>query len=227
MPGASSVVMRRKKPMKAPFVVTVSAAAAAVAFVAGCNGIVEPQVFSNPPSSDPPPVTACSSTTQVGDACATTDIKCYRSGSVALECSNNNTWEPEPQLPTNPPQPPQEACPDTDPREGAPCSGTSLTCSYDDTCTSRPSNAGSSRVYSCVSFIWKRQSAPYVAACPAAPPQHGESCAPCALDLPAQCNYNANPSGCPPTIANCDPKTLTWQVAISTCNPPPPDAGAP
>ena len=50
--------MRRKKPIKAPFVVTVSAAAAAVSLIVGCNGLVtgagdDGALVTNPPGPAP------------------------------------------------------------------------------------------------------------------------------------------------------------------------------
>jgi hypothetical protein len=196
MPGAVCLVMRRKKPMKAPFVITVSAAAAAVSILAGCNGLVEGRSITNPP--DPP---SCSE----DDSCPP--------GFVADH--------------TNPPAPARPACPESEPKEGLSCSGQISTCRYDDLCESRPSAASATRDYRCIGSTWTRESASYVAACPASPPNPGESCAACALQLPAQCNYagGTDPS-CPGAVAFCDPKTLTWSLSISSCNPPPPDNDA-
>jgi hypothetical protein len=193
MADAKGWSMRRKKPMKAPFVVTVSAAAVAVAFVAGCNGLVEgdPNENGNQSPSTPPVW---------------------------------NPPRPEPPRPTTNPPPPEQPCPAAEPQDGALCMGWVSQCTYKDRCETRPSDSSPARTYRCSGGQWNRTSPSYIAGCPAVMPRAGDSCATCGDHLPAQCNYLEG-SGCPPAIAACDPSTLTWSVAISSCNPPPPDAG--
>jgi hypothetical protein len=223
-----------KKPMKAPFVVTISAVAAAASLVAGCGGKVpgaseEHEFPSNPPG--PPITTTCSSTTQAGDPCARNETTCTPSSSLTLGCANGK-WENKSQIIGNPPFP--EQCPIDEPTDGDRCwqgsnGTTQQLCSYADTCKLRPRSAPDFRTYHCYKSGWQRTTPAYTAECPSSPPQSGESCAACAGSLPAECTYGPSDSPCPPAVAVCDPTTLKWTVAITSCNPPPPpqDAGAP
>ena len=199
-------VMRVKKPMRSPFVITISVAAAAAGLMA-CGGKVNGGVSSGGPDGPDGPDGP--------------------GGSSGSSGTIGNPPPPQPTQITNPPAPPSE-CPAQEPTEGAACSTFGGGCSYLDRCEGRPTTQSSYKTYTCASgTIWKRLSDHYMAACPSAPPGSGESCASCAGDYPAQCTYSTN-TGCPPVVAACDPKTLTWNTSVSSCNPPPPpqDAGA-
>lgn len=199
--------MRAKKAMKAPFVVTISAVAAAASMTMACGGRMPGGVDDNPDTYNPPrpPPTA--------------------------SVSYNPPRPPDPPI-GNPPPP--QVCPAVEPLEGTACvsyDGATQYCKYVDACDSRPRSAGAAKTYECNGVVWKRTTPAYNAACPAQQPQQGESCASCAHDYPAECTYSLNtPYPCPPVSVHCDLGSLTWQRgAVASCNPPPPpfDAGAP
>jgi hypothetical protein len=166
---------RQKKPLRAPFVMTVSVAAAAT-FAIACGGkslgtdlTVEPA----PPYNPPPAPTTCTPTTQPGDPCRAGESRCNVEGPAptALQCVDG-VWR---ELPIGIGNPPPPECPP--------------------------------------------------AVCPATIPPNGASCTSCLGGSDVECTYPTAPD-CPPIVATCDPKTLSWQVAIVSCNPPQPDAGA-
>ena len=225
-----------KKPMKAPFVVTVSAVAAVASLVAGCGGRVpggEETLFGNPPGPPEPPVTitsstTCTTSTHVGDICAEGETVCAPTPAFSYVCKDGrwgNNLIGNPPLPENP-------CPVEQPFAGTACEMAPASkfqqCFYDDLCPARPPSQPATRMFACIEGTWVRTSNSYRAPCPTAPPPQGSACGPCVADIRAECTYNTS-NGCPPVIAACDPKTSTWNVAISSCNPPPPpaDAGVP
>lgn len=122
--------------------------------------------------------------------------------------------------------PPPPECPPTEPTVGTPCSGGSFGfCSYPDTCEHRPADARPTQ-YTCRGF-WVLTSSvdpPYVATCPTTAPTNGSPCT-CGTHFFGNCNYG-DCGGTPTTEAKCDTTTGKWNVMISTCNPPAPDAGA-
>ena len=144
--------------------------------------------------------------------------------------TGTNIPEPPPEPTTepfpSPPPGPSLDCPGQEPAANSPCyANPGTSCSFVDGCESRPSDVFSEKTFACLNGVWTQTSKHYAATCPVGPPTPGDSCAACAPDLPAQCTYGDD-SGCSASVAVCDPKTLTWNVAISTCNPPAPDAGA-
>ncbi len=235
-------MQRRKKPMKSPFVVTISVAAVAAASLAavGCGGKVPSDGIGSSSGSsgsssgssgssggtNPPRPLGCSSSTRAGDPCSPTyEGECSDSETGAPLFCEGNVWIAQPIEITNPPAPiPQ--CPETAPAEASACDTYSPgDCSYVDGCAARPAGAPADKTFACKAGTWTRTSQSYVAACPADAPAPGDSCASCAGSYPANCTYPVNGSGCPGPTAVCDPKTLTWSVAITSCNPPAPDAG--
>ena len=233
---------RRKKPMKSPFVVTISVAAVAAASLASiaCGGKVPTDGVGSSGTSgtsgssgssgssgvigNPPAPSSCrSGESEAGDPCrASASNECFGLDGAVLVCEESVYVDVRG---TNPPPPPPQ-CPDQAPAEGTPCSSyTPATCAYVDGCEARPPAAPVDKSFVCSAGAWKRTSPSYVAACPAAVPAPGSSCATCAGSYPANCTY-PNGSGCPGPTAVCDPSTLTWSVAITSCNPPAVDAGA-
>jgi hypothetical protein len=182
--------MPRKKPLKAPFVVTLSVAAAAT-FAAACGGKTSGVDDATPSTTNPPPPTP--------------------------------TARPDFPDSSNPP-PPEPVCPQLEPRDGEYCPVWGQACEFFDRCAERPNGSPTNREFRCVSGRWQRQH-PYLANCPAVMPTNGATCAPCGDEYPVECKYPNGSKDCPPALAACDPKSLTWQISISSCNPPPPDAG--
>jgi hypothetical protein len=241
-------MQRRKKPMRSPFVVTISVAAVAAASLASvaCGGKVPTDGIGSSGSSgssgtsgssgssgtsgslNPPAPVSCTSSTRAGDPCSPSYAsECFDGANGAALFCVEGTWT-EQEIPiTNPPAP-QPQCPETAPAEGSACNSYSAgACSYVDGCSARPSTAPPDKTFVCNGGAWKRSSGSYVAACPATPPSPGDSCATCAGSYPANCTYTSNGSGCPGPTAVCDPTTSTWNLAISSCNPPALDAGVP
>ncbi len=251
MVGARLCFMqRRKKPMRSPFVVTISVAAAVAAASlasAACGGKVPGDGIGSSGTSgssgssgtsgtsgssgtsgisvNPPAPSSCTNETKAGDPCfGSSTTECFVEANGTTLICVEGTWTN--QEITNPPPPPPQ-CPDAAPTEGSPCFvSTGSACSYVDGCAARPANAPADKSFVCSGGTWNRSSTRYVAACPASVPNSGDSCATCAGSYPANCMYPTNGSGCPGPTAACDPNTLTWNVAISTCNPPALDAGA-
>ena len=237
-------MQRRKKPMKSPFVVTISVAAVAAVSIASvaCGGKVPTDGVGSSGSSgsssgssggssgigNPPPPTSCTSETRAGDPCSSAfgNGECFSGKNGATLFCEGNVWVEQPIEISNPP-PPEPQCPDQAPSEGSACNTyTPAACSYVDGCAARPATAPADKSFVCNAGTWKRSSPSYTAACPADVPSPGSSCAPCAGNYPANCAYPANGSGCPGPTAVCDPSTLTWSIAITSCNPPAVDAGA-
>lgn len=106
-------------------------------------------------------------------------------------------------------------CPTTVPSEQDWCPVPEAKCLYPDTCSLRPSTAGSTRSYECTGSRWTWVSARYDVTCPKDVPENGSPCEP-------QCGY---PTGCelatPCGIATmvCLPATATWHVAGHVCLP--------
>lgn len=213
--------MPRKKPLKAPFVVTISIAAAA-SFAVACGGKAV-ALDEAPGRTNPVPAATCTGTTRVGDPCNAGESSCGVEGPAPtyLDCRNGQ-WQTSGTY--NPPSPP---CPPSEPRTGEACSPSfgGKACTYLDRCVDRPNGSPTDRRYWCTDHVWTRQDA-YRVSCPAKVPSSGDSCASCADGYPAECKYFETPD-CPPVLAACDAQSNTWKVALSSCNPPPVDAGGP
>lgn len=226
---------KRRKPVRAPFVVTFSAVAASAVVVGACGGKVDgeidPQISVNPPMPPAPPTAArCPvSTPKDGDDCEVSGARCtypWCGGALTQDFScDGGRWKAlTPSGTCNPPPP---ECPFVEPRAGAVCSRPGAYCTYEDRCDAKPANAPS-RAYTCDGSTWKLASPAYEAKCPATRPKQGEPCGACADRLPASCGYG-DCYGYETERATCDPKTGTWSVAFISCNPPPPpppDGGA-
>jgi hypothetical protein len=224
---------KRRKPVRAPFVVTFSAVAiAGVASLAGCSGKLEgvpgggSEMTTNPPP--PEPWLACPETPPtVGDACGGNQPNCqYPTGTgcgpAQYRCDGAKWQNTTPSC--NPPPP---VCPPAEPTAGASCASTGARCSFKDACAERPVTAPEARVYACFDGAWQRETKPYEATCPSVAPKHGDPCTSCGDAYPESCGYG-DCGGTPTIHAKCDLKTGTWSVAEMSCNPPPPpiDGGA-
>ena len=218
--------MPRKKPLKTPFVVTISVAAAAT-FAVACGGKTDYGVDYGGSTTNPPRVpttTTCTETTRPGDPCNSTDSSCTVSSPYkdTLQCQNGQ-WVGS--TIGNPP-PPDPLCPPTEPRTNESCAPEGDECLYLDRCIERPIGSPTYRSYRCAKGTWQRENGYFQpAACPAQMPAGGASCDTCGTDYPAECSYPGATS-CPPAHATCDPQTSTWQLTVSSCNPPAPDGGA-
>lgn len=224
--------MPSKKPMKAPFVVTISVAAAAT-FAVACGGKAFDTGDGGPDPVGPGTGYCDPARTKLGDPCSASQTSCtvsvpYGGGTAVLQCIDGQWSGSDIVNPPSPPSPPPpvQRCPPTEPRGADYCYAWGTQCTYLDLCAERPDGYPTNRVYECTNGSWKRQ-LPYVATCPQPMPKNGDSCATCSDDYPVECKYPQGTGGtsCPPVVATCNQKTRTWQVSISSCNPPPPDAG--
>ncbi|MCA9588560.1 MAG: hypothetical protein KC657_24755 [Myxococcales bacterium] len=223
---------KRRKPVRAPFVVTFSAVAlTGVASLAGCAGKIESvpggggELITNPPPPKPTPQCPGAQPT-VGASCSTTTPCSYSEGIVCGPVSyvcTDGAWRALPST-CNPPPP---ACPDVEPTVGRSCVQAGARCSFKDSCAERPTSEPDSRVYTCFNGEWQRDRKPYEAACPSTAPSHGDPCTSCGEAYPPSCGYG-DCGGTPTIHAKCDLEKGTWSVAEMSCNPPPPpiDGGA-
>lgn len=223
-----------RKPVRSPFVVTVAVMAAA------CGGQVSPDHSATGHSAtgdagadteahaDAPPEKTCpSARPEVGSACRVDPSLFCEFGScspgsypVVMSCEGS-TWRESGRSSCNPPPP---ECPPI-PYEGAPCKAGWGDCGYPDKCESKPADAPSYRSWQCVGdrLVRRDTTTDYVVACPALAPRNGDPCA-CAGHYAGPCSYG-DCYGVPTATARCDERTMTWIVGVSSCNPPPPDAG--
>ena len=213
-----------RKPLRSPFVVTVSAlsvpAAAAVAVaVGGCSGSL---VTYNPPPPDAG-VDECPATAPAsGSPCSLSSTAvCNYGPCSALRCGDTKTWQSA--VACNPPPLPQ--CPAKAPQLGTTCAPASIPaagCTFpadENLCSGNASN------FTCdtATSTWTSPSKP---ACPALPAAVGSPCGGlCPTTFDAACIYPAaGPSSCE-IDRICD--NGKWMDSSPTCNPPPPprDAG--
>jgi hypothetical protein len=220
-----AVSLLRKRRLRAPFVATV--AAAATALLPGCGGKAAGEPSSGDggaeagpeagPSQCPPTQptngSPCSGHLFCGDACGVPygPVECVN-GSWVQGAGGCNPPAPLP-------------CPTTEPSPGTSCSNAAgQICSYPDECT------GMNVAFTCVSGLWQGAGAPDgPVLCPSSVPPQGSSCAACAGRWPSDCNYGPDCNGSPTQTAVCDGTSGTWNILVSSCNPPPPpiEAGPP
>ncbi|NOU28124.1 MAG: hypothetical protein HOO96_09495 [Polyangiaceae bacterium] len=214
----------RRKPLRSPFVVTVSAlavpAAAAVAVaVGGCSGAL---VTSNPPPPDGG-VDQCPTTAPAnGSSCnLAAGVFCNYGECNTLRCSDTQTWQTAAGS-CNPP-PPQQ-CPAKAPQVGTTCGSVPAAgCTF-------PADGnlciGSASNFACDgdTQTWRSSSKP---TCPALPAAVGSPCGGlCPTTFDASCTYRASGPASECEIDRiCD--NGKWMDSSPTCNPPPPlrDAG--
>ncbi|WP_437961700.1 hypothetical protein WME76_20050 [Sorangium sp. So ce119] len=210
-------MQKKRKVLRAPFIVTVAAAASLAGAVAlpGCDptvddGCPDGWACNPPPSSCPEEMPA------PGSRCDGDDPSCsYIDG-----CDNpidyacvDGAWRVEREMSCNPPPPP--ACPEEMPERRSSCDADDLSCSYIDGCDNPIG-------YRCAEGAWRVESEvscnPPPPACPESLPTTGSACE----LLGESCSY-AGPPDCPePTVVTCGADG-TWSVTIAvSCNPPPP-----
>jgi hypothetical protein len=228
-----------RKPVRAPFVVTI-----AVLATAACGGQVsagdpadggtttETAPPDTPTNPQPIPTTCPAAKPIEGTDCALPAESnycgygdCSTGGEDSWTCETGK-WRNVGRSSCNPPPP---ECPSTEPTEGAPCDTYGWGgCYYADLCPARPADAPSGASYQCMGGAWTKTAfgEDYELACPTATPAQGDACE-CAGHYPSACSYG-DCYGTPTITARCDAATRTWSVAMLTCNPPPPelDAGA-
>jgi hypothetical protein len=218
---------RAPRPLRSSFVLTVAVATVAAA----CGGSVatspdEGRGDARDPESGPGP--GCATTPPIPTTACEGSLVCnyawcpYGPGGgywgTEAKCLDGK-WSTM-TTSCNPPPPPSE-CPTTEPRPGTSCSVIAYNCGYTDTCAP---DRSALEYLMCSGGVWTMRDGDYTAACPKTAPAHGTSCL-CGVHLaPARCTY-ADSCGAESTIAACDPKTATWNVGISTCNPPFVDGG--
>lgn len=223
----------RRSPKRAPFVVTVALAASAAAASAGCGGNVEGAgsggsagtagsggsggFITNPP---PPPATCPASVPSSGNFCPEVGLACeydtyvnecgFKEGQEAT-CGDDGTWSVFwSGTSCDPPPPPIDECPTTEPTVGQWCNVVSTKyCDYPTTCCSA--------TYQCVNEIWVDMSPtcnPPQLLCPETPPNQGDPCDACAFQVD-NCNYDQCLSTGVILSAKCT--NGSWQVAKALC----------
>ncbi|MEZ4295636.1 MAG: hypothetical protein R3B70_11720 [Polyangiaceae bacterium] len=195
--------MKKKKTLKASFIVTVAAGAAAGSLSMGAAGCFV-STTNPPPADDCPAVQPA-----IGSACDASGTCTYSD-----ECENDivftcpaGAWEAQFEGTCNPPM---VECPETLPANETACDGIG-TCEYIDDC-------GLSSTASCEGGQWAVTPAapcnPPILECPDLVPATGEACVGIGT-----CEYS-DECGLPIT-ATCD--GASWAVQYEgTCNPPPP-----
>ncbi len=222
----------RRPPLRAPFLVTVTAVAATFSSACGSSGGAAGAVTTDSGTSDTDtsetsnPAECPDALPSYGAACSKV-MTCFY-GPVDA-CGNRNGAACDGERWTfiggtcNPPPP---DCPPEPPILGSACDTYGWGgCSYPDKCGVEEGWLS----YMCVSGRWGFANPGPDSACPAAEPVPGTDCRTCLGRLPETgCKYwSTDCPGVPlESYAFCDTKTGKWTVSISTCNPPPPDADA-
>ncbi len=223
---------RKNSKRRSPFVVTVAVAASAAACggsvnsdgLNGGNGGTGSSVgsgggISNPPPPKPPKVpcpapapaqnTACSS---VGQSCnyKTTD-ECGSEVSTNAVCAPDGRWDVTysgPSVSCNPPPPPVDFCPTSEPTAGQWCNVVEKKfCSYPAPCCARE--------YHCVDETWVEvtlECNPPPVECSPTAPKTGDSCQACGQTF-SPCEYNECATGGSITYAECFGGTWTAKKA--------------
>lgn len=226
------------KRIRKPFVMTIAALAV------GCGAkfemgsasdadVSDTGVISDTGLVDGGPSCPTSSPPSEGSACTTEGAACYYprcappsyQSDINMRCESG-IWQRGSEASCNPPPPPSEPCPATEPKVGGTCTRTPYgpACRYADTCPSNPTDYGFND-YTCEGATWRRTSPAYVVSCPTAAPVDGSACE-CAGHLKTtSCNYG-DCGGVATIHAVCNEATKKWSVIESTCNPPPPDFDA-
>lgn len=194
----------RHQPLRAPFVVTVAAtAAAAVATLPACGSVV----------TESPSDTGAGGST--GNASSGTGSSASVQGAGGATASATGAGGS------------QAECPVIAPVQGAPCASSGLVCDYTDEC-------GQIFTVSCAAGSWEYADGPStcnppIPECPAAPPEDGSPCPMAGL----ACTYDRNHPCGSRVVAECG-DDLAWDVweDVPPCNPPPcpdelPAAGSP
>lgn len=206
--------MIRRKPARAPFVVTVALAASAAA--AGCGGSVAGE--GGNPSECPAALPSD------GSACGASPLACEYPSGTSCGMANVSTascvagaWDVAHYGSTCNPPPPS-LCPSSPPPQGGFCSQVGQRCEFEgavDEC----GQTSQTTAECSTSYQWEVSTAavscnPPPPGCPATEPTIGSACA----DGPSTfCDY---PSlGCCPATYSC--QGGTWQQLPSSCNPPP------
>jgi len=200
---------KQRKAPRASFVVTVAASAAlAIAALPGCGSTVS----GSCPEAQPSYGSDCSGD---GQSCSYGSDGC---GNATEYVCHNGAWEYGEMIGTCNPPPP-DLCPADLPAYGAPCGEVGAICDYpggacDIGMTATCGDDLTWSVYDAGSC-----NPPPPPSCPAELPEQG---APCDPTWEEYCSYPVD-TGCGPIDAQAQCVDGTWQVAIPTCNPPPPD----
>lgn len=204
---------RKKKPMRAAFVVTV-----ALTGGTGCGSTVNPcEVEScNPPIAECP-----ASVPSQGESCDPEAGACHYTddcGSDVVASCEDGSWSVD--IATCNPPPPGE-CPAEAPLDGDPCDDPEVgICSYTDEC-------GLTFTASCDGFAWDVgepfETCNPPAPCPEALPAEGEACLLGAID----CQYEID-TACGPAVASAEcteveEQGAVWLVTAPPCTPPEPN----
>ncbi|WP_437322581.1 hypothetical protein [Sorangium sp. So ce381] len=203
-------MQKKRKVLKAPFIVTVAAAASLTGAMAlpGCTPTVSD-------GSCPESAPAVGSSCEVDDlSCGYGDDGCGRP--IDYTCSDG-VWEQAPTATCNPPPPPE--CPPALPAAGSACAQPGMNCNYDE-----PLPTGCPSTVTCGDDgTWSEPIAPACnpppLECPPEKPAAGSACVQPGMRCPYE---DAAPAlSCPSTVTCGDDGTWT-ETVVPTCNPPAP-----
>ncbi|XXY50663.1 hypothetical protein WME91_05915 [Sorangium sp. So ce269] len=198
-------MQKKRKVLRAPFIVTVAAAASLAGAVAlpGCDPTVQ---GGSCPEEEP----------ERGSSCEADDLSCDYIDScdnpIGYGCVGG-AWQVESEMSCNPPPPPGGSCPEEEPERGSSCEADDLSCDYIDSCDNPIG-------YGCVDGAWQVESEVSCnpPECPAEMPATGSAC----WEIGVGCAYGGPPDCPDPTIVTCG-EDGTWSVTVAvSCNPPPP-----
>jgi hypothetical protein len=214
---------RRRVPLRAPFVVTFATlTTASFSFSLGACGGRQQTDDSPTPVTNPPFIGCPASVPASGSGCAGGDSCSYDAGAgcgpTLAKCGNDG-WQIAVST-CNPP--PIAPCPTSAPTAGEPCASSGNKCSYGE--CNQAGGYQPTFEFSCTGGVWSNAlilSCNPPPTCPAQPPSPGTSCIGALGGAP--CTYG-DCFGQPTTTASC--VNSTWQVAVSSCNPPALDAGS-
>ncbi|WP_437805546.1 hypothetical protein [Sorangium sp. So ce1078] len=201
-------MQKKRKVLRAPFIVTVAAAASLAGAVAlpGCDPTVQ---GGSCPEEMP----------ERGSSCDADDLSCEYIDScdnpIGYRCVDG-AWQVEAEMSCNPPPPPE--CPEERPEADSSCGADHVYCTYIDDCNNPIS-------YTCSGGEWvmgPEESCNPPPPCPEATPADGDRCE----GGVGTCGYTMM-TGCGPMPidAACvlEDDTWRWEVHEIFCNPPPPD----
>ncbi|AUX41156.1 hypothetical protein SOCE26_025630 [Sorangium cellulosum] len=205
-------MQKKRKVLRAPFIVTVAAAASLAGAVAlpGCDPTVQ---GGSCPAELP----------ERGSSCDADDLACDYIDScdnpIDYRCVDG-AWQVEAEMSCNPPPPPE--CPEQLPEAGSGCWQLGASCAYSD-----PPDCPEPTIVTCGDDgAWSVTVAvacnPPPPGCPGVMPESGD---PCDAEL-GTCGYMMM-TGCGPmpidAVCVLEDDTWRWQVHEIACNPPPPD----
>jgi hypothetical protein len=203
---------KKRKNLKAPFLVTFAAmAAVAPAVLSGCgSSVVTGSGGGDCPAAMPGAGTDCSGETL---QCGYGEDEC--GSPIEFTCSGGKWAQSGPTVSCNPPPP---DCPAATPAQGSSCPIPGMACTYPGTggCVFEVQASCDANLTWQVSEIMSPCNPP---GCPAEIPTQGEPCVP---PWEGTCTYTVD-TGCGPLPETAICENGQWSLSTTICNPPPPD----